>query len=147
MEVGLVFWFQFWYHILVGGDAFLQLMVWTFKWLCGSLWLYEGELNLFLLVSDDASQMDMFHKDADVDENEEHLDEAEAKWRKERFEREQWLREQVTCGTWFVGHCLDHLSLSALIQAEYMWEKLKSFPLLFLSSYRRKPVLSSTVLL
>ncbi|XP_066494833.1 claspin [Tiliqua scincoides] len=48
---------------------------------------------------DDASQMDMFHKDAgDDEENEEHLDEAEAKWRKERFEREQWLREQSDKG-------------------------------------------------
>uniref|UniRef100_A0A8D2J6I1 Claspin n=1 Tax=Varanus komodoensis TaxID=61221 RepID=A0A8D2J6I1_VARKO len=44
---------------------------------------------------DDASQLDLFHKDADNEgENEDHLDETEAKWRKERFEREQWLREQ-----------------------------------------------------
>uniref|UniRef100_A0A8C3T8F8 Claspin n=1 Tax=Chelydra serpentina TaxID=8475 RepID=A0A8C3T8F8_CHESE len=44
---------------------------------------------------DDASQMDLFHRDSDNDdENEEQLDETETKWRKERFEREQWLREQ-----------------------------------------------------
>uniref|UniRef100_A0A8C0GLE9 Claspin n=1 Tax=Chelonoidis abingdonii TaxID=106734 RepID=A0A8C0GLE9_CHEAB len=43
---------------------------------------------------DDASQMDLFHRDSDDDENEEQLDETETKWRKERFEREQWLREQ-----------------------------------------------------
>lgn len=68
----------------------------------GSLRQSKGELILFPLASDDASQMDLFHQDADNDEeNEEHLDEAEAKWRKERFEREQWLREQVTGGAWF----------------------------------------------
>uniref|UniRef100_A0A452HQR5 Uncharacterized protein n=1 Tax=Gopherus agassizii TaxID=38772 RepID=A0A452HQR5_9SAUR len=44
---------------------------------------------------DDASQMDLFHRDSDNDdENEEQLDQTETKWRKERFEREQWLREQ-----------------------------------------------------
>ncbi|KAL8176870.1 UNVERIFIED_CONTAM: hypothetical protein K2H54_039638, partial [Gekko kuhli] len=48
---------------------------------------------------DDASLVDMFHQDADDgEENEEHLDETEAKWRKERFEREQWLREQSERG-------------------------------------------------
>ncbi|XP_062996913.1 claspin [Elgaria multicarinata webbii] len=48
---------------------------------------------------DDTSQMDLFHKDADNDdENEDQLDETEAKWRKERFEREQWLREQSEKG-------------------------------------------------
>ncbi|XP_019403288.1 PREDICTED: claspin isoform X2 [Crocodylus porosus] len=48
---------------------------------------------------DDASQLDMFHGDSDNDEeNEEQLDETEAKWRKERFEREQWLREQLEKG-------------------------------------------------
>nr|XP_042709942.1 claspin isoform X2 [Chrysemys picta bellii] len=48
---------------------------------------------------DDASQMDLFHRDSDNDdENEEQLDETETKWRKERFEREQWLREQIEKG-------------------------------------------------
>ncbi|XP_067389778.1 claspin isoform X2 [Emydura macquarii macquarii] len=47
---------------------------------------------------DDASQMDLFHKDSDNDEIEEQLDETETKWRKERFEREQWLREQIEKG-------------------------------------------------
>ncbi|KAM6428191.1 claspin isoform 2-T2 [Liasis olivaceus] len=48
---------------------------------------------------DDASQGDVFHKDADSgDENENHLEETEAKWRKERFEREQWFREQSKKG-------------------------------------------------
>ncbi|XP_063168151.1 claspin [Candoia aspera] len=44
---------------------------------------------------DDISQGDALHKDADSgDENENHLEETETKWRKERFEREQWFREQ-----------------------------------------------------
>uniref|UniRef100_A0A670IRW5 Claspin n=1 Tax=Podarcis muralis TaxID=64176 RepID=A0A670IRW5_PODMU len=48
---------------------------------------------------DNAFQEDMFHNDAENDdENEDHLDETEAKWRKERFEREQWLREQSEKG-------------------------------------------------
>ncbi|XP_015273730.1 PREDICTED: claspin [Gekko japonicus] len=48
---------------------------------------------------DDASLADMFHQDADDgEENEEHLDETEAKWRKDRFERDQWLREQSERG-------------------------------------------------
>ncbi|KAM9116745.1 claspin isoform 2-T2 [Pangshura tecta] len=48
---------------------------------------------------DDASQMDLFHGDSDNDdEKEEQLDETETKWRKERFEREQWLREQIEKG-------------------------------------------------
>lgn len=49
--------------------------------------------------------MDMFHQDADDgEENEEHLDETEAKWRKERFEREQWLREQVASLIFLMSH-------------------------------------------
>ncbi|XP_028937326.1 claspin isoform X3 [Ornithorhynchus anatinus] len=49
---------------------------------------------------DDASQMDLFHhRDSDPeDQNEEQLDETEAKWRKERIEREQWLRDQAQQG-------------------------------------------------
>ncbi|KAM9033305.1 claspin [Sarcophilus harrisii] len=47
---------------------------------------------------DDASQMDMFHRDSDEDQNEEQFDETEAKWRKERIEREQWLRDQAQQG-------------------------------------------------
>ncbi|NXC43158.1 CLSPN protein, partial [Penelope pileata] len=43
---------------------------------------------------DDASQIDLFQRDSDNEEENEHFDETEAKWRKERFEREQWLREQ-----------------------------------------------------
>ncbi|XP_025960412.2 claspin isoform X2 [Dromaius novaehollandiae] len=43
---------------------------------------------------DDASQIDLFQRDSDNDDENEELDETEAKWRKERFEREQWLREQ-----------------------------------------------------
>ncbi|KAL6038947.1 hypothetical protein STEG23_010036 [Scotinomys teguina] len=48
---------------------------------------------------DDASQMDLFHRDSDDDQIEEQLDETEARWRKERIEREQWLREQPV-GLW-----------------------------------------------
>ncbi|XP_057640360.1 claspin [Chionomys nivalis] len=47
---------------------------------------------------DDTSQMDLFHRDSDDDQVEEQLDETEARWRKERIEREQWLREQVQQG-------------------------------------------------
>ncbi|KAI6056332.1 CLSPN [Marmota monax] len=47
---------------------------------------------------DDASQMDLFHRDSDDDQIEEQLDETEAKWRKERIEREQWLRDQAQQG-------------------------------------------------
>lgn len=39
--------------------------------------------------------MDLFHRDSDEDQMEEQLDETEARWRKERIEREQWLRDQV----------------------------------------------------
>uniref|UniRef100_A0A8C0C8X6 Claspin n=1 Tax=Balaenoptera musculus TaxID=9771 RepID=A0A8C0C8X6_BALMU len=47
---------------------------------------------------DDASQMDLFHRDSDDDQTEEQLDETEARWRKERIEREQWLRDQAQQG-------------------------------------------------
>uniref|UniRef100_A0A8C6X3G2 Claspin n=1 Tax=Naja naja TaxID=35670 RepID=A0A8C6X3G2_NAJNA len=48
---------------------------------------------------DDVPEGDDSHRDADSgDENENHLEETEAKWRKERFEREQWFREQSTKG-------------------------------------------------
>ncbi|XP_042649842.1 claspin isoform X2 [Tyto alba] len=43
---------------------------------------------------DYASQIDLFQRDSDNDDENEQFDESEAKWRKERFEREQWLREQ-----------------------------------------------------
>ncbi|KAM4699525.1 claspin isoform 2-T2 [Discoglossus pictus] len=50
---------------------------------------------------DDASQLDMFRRDLEIDdqgaENED-VDEAEVKWRKERFEREQWQRQQSQAG-------------------------------------------------
>lgn len=39
--------------------------------------------------------MDLFQRDSDNEEENEEFDETEVKWRKERFEREQWLREQV----------------------------------------------------
>ncbi|XP_073522042.1 claspin [Phyllobates terribilis] len=50
---------------------------------------------------DDASQMDMFHRYSELEDQEaenEEMDEAEAKRRKERYEREQWLREQSESG-------------------------------------------------
>ncbi|KFV54476.1 Claspin, partial [Gavia stellata] len=43
---------------------------------------------------DYASQIDLFQRDSDNEDENEQFDETEAKWRKERFEREQWLREQ-----------------------------------------------------
>ncbi|XP_061870597.1 claspin isoform X3 [Colius striatus] len=43
---------------------------------------------------DYASQIDLFQRESDNEEENEEFDETEAKWRKERFEREQWLREQ-----------------------------------------------------
>ncbi|XP_067867408.1 claspin isoform X2 [Heterodontus francisci] len=42
---------------------------------------------------DDSSQTDLFRGDSE-DEPDEEVDEAEVNWRKDRFEREQWLREQ-----------------------------------------------------
>ncbi|XP_045440812.1 claspin isoform X2 [Pipistrellus kuhlii] len=47
---------------------------------------------------DDASQMDLFHRDSDDEQIEEQLDETEARWRKERIQREQWLRDQAQQG-------------------------------------------------
>ncbi|XP_056413169.1 claspin isoform X2 [Hyla sarda] len=50
---------------------------------------------------DNASQMDMFNRYSELEDQEaenEEMDEAEAKRRKERFEREQWLREQSENG-------------------------------------------------
>ncbi|EPY79791.1 claspin [Camelus ferus] len=47
---------------------------------------------------DDASQLDLFHRDSDDDQTEEQLDDTEARWRKERIEREQWLRDQAQQG-------------------------------------------------
>uniref|UniRef100_A0A286XJU2 Claspin n=1 Tax=Cavia porcellus TaxID=10141 RepID=A0A286XJU2_CAVPO len=47
---------------------------------------------------DDASQMDLFHRDSDDDQIEDQLDETEARWRKERIEQEQWLRDQAQQG-------------------------------------------------
>ncbi|XP_062476715.1 claspin isoform X2 [Pezoporus occidentalis] len=43
---------------------------------------------------DYASQIDLFQRDSDNEEENEQFDDTEVKWRKERFEREQWLREQ-----------------------------------------------------
>ncbi|XP_069478701.1 claspin [Ambystoma mexicanum] len=50
---------------------------------------------------DDASQMDMFRGDSENEDHEWHhedVDETEAKYRKERFERQQWLRQQEESG-------------------------------------------------
>ncbi|KAL4667424.1 hypothetical protein H8959_006113 [Pygathrix nigripes] len=55
-------------------------------------------LITFTLCLDDASQMDLFHRDSDDDQTEEQLDESEARWRKERIEREQWLRDMAQQG-------------------------------------------------
>ncbi|XP_072404489.1 claspin isoform X1 [Chiloscyllium punctatum] len=43
---------------------------------------------------DDSSQIDLFHGDSEDEPEEEEVDDAEVKWRKDRFEREQWFREQ-----------------------------------------------------
>nr|DBA33691.1 TPA: hypothetical protein GDO54_001333 [Pyxicephalus adspersus] len=51
---------------------------------------------------DDASQFDMFRRDSDLEEQEgdnEDVEDTDLKWRKERFEREQWLREQSKSGS------------------------------------------------
>ncbi|PKU33767.1 hypothetical protein llap_15928 [Limosa lapponica baueri] len=45
------------------------------------------------------SQIDLFQRDSDNEDENEQFDETEAKWRKERFEREQWLREQIKNGS------------------------------------------------
>lgn len=55
-------------------------------------------LIALLFALDDASQMDLFYRDSDDDQIEEQLDETEARWRKERIEREQWLRDQAQQG-------------------------------------------------
>ncbi|XP_063810535.1 claspin isoform X3 [Pseudophryne corroboree] len=50
---------------------------------------------------DDASQLDMFRRDSELEDQEgenDEMDETEAIRRKERFEREQWLREQSQSG-------------------------------------------------
>jgi len=52
-------------------------------------------MTIFSLFLDDASQMDLFQRDSDNEDENESFDETEVKWRKERFEREQWLRAQV----------------------------------------------------
>lgn len=74
--------------------------------------------------------MDMFHQDPDNDEEtEERLDETEAKWRKERFEREQWLREQVRSLAWLRCCCSAHFILPALSQAwQAGWWTGNTFP-------------------
>lgn len=51
--------------------------------------------NYFFICLDYASQIDLFQRDSDNDDDENEQFETEVKWRKERFEREQWLREQV----------------------------------------------------
>ncbi|XP_041089839.1 claspin [Polyodon spathula] len=49
---------------------------------------------------DEASQVDLFHGDSEEgEEGEEQLDEAEVLWRRQRHEREQWLREQQSQST------------------------------------------------
>ncbi|MGH0167142.1 UNVERIFIED_CONTAM: hypothetical protein FKN15_078023 [Acipenser sinensis] len=56
-------------------------------------------VNPFLpCFADEASQMDLFHGDSE-EEGEEQLDEAEVQWRRQRHEREQWLREQQSQST------------------------------------------------
>lgn len=53
------------------------------------------QLTILFCCLDFASQVDLFQRDSDNEEENEEFDETEVKWRKERFEREQWLREQV----------------------------------------------------
>ncbi|XP_048469044.1 claspin isoform X2 [Rhincodon typus] len=43
---------------------------------------------------DDSSQTDLFRGDSEDEPDEEEVDQAEVKWRKDRFEREQWFRKQ-----------------------------------------------------
>ena len=44
-------------------------------------------MTIFSLFLDDASQMDLFQRDSDNEDENESFDETEVKWRKERFER------------------------------------------------------------
>lgn len=60
-----------------------------------SLHFQNWWLTILFCCLDFASQMDLFQRDSDNEEENEEFDETEVKWRKERFEREQWLREQV----------------------------------------------------
>lgn len=70
----------------------------VFLFLCFYVFYACFKINgfgFFFLCPDYASQIDLFQRDSDNDDENEQFDDTEVKWRKERFEREQWLREQV----------------------------------------------------
>lgn len=54
-------------------------------------------LPLVFCSSDDGFNTDRMGEDGEEEEDDEYLDQSEVQRRKERLEREQWLREQVSC--------------------------------------------------
>ncbi|KAF2974168.1 hypothetical protein EK904_013429 [Melospiza melodia maxima] len=53
------------------------------------------KFHMKAMLDDDKRQLRLYQeRDSDNEEENEEFDETEVKWRKERFEREQWLREQ-----------------------------------------------------
>lgn len=54
--------------------------------------IHESKVNFFFHPLDDDTQQDMFYDQSDEEKEDEEGEEA--KWRKDRFEREKWLQEQ-----------------------------------------------------
>lgn len=52
---------------------------------------------MLTLFSDHGFDADMMGVEDEEEEEDEHLDQSEVQRRKDRLEREQWLREQVSC--------------------------------------------------
>lgn len=55
------------------------------------------ELKMPTLLSDEGFNADGMGGEDEEEEEDEHLDQSEVQRRKDRLEREQWLREQVSC--------------------------------------------------
>uniref|UniRef100_A0A8C7EB68 Claspin n=1 Tax=Nothoprocta perdicaria TaxID=30464 RepID=A0A8C7EB68_NOTPE len=91
---------------------------------------------------DDASQIDLFQRDSDNDDENEELDETEAKWRKERFEREQWLREQKEKNKEEeeeVGEDSQFMKLAKKVTAKSLQKKASPSPLVVVQETKLLP--------
>lgn len=55
-----------------------------------------AELKIPTLSSDDGFDRDRMGDEDEEEEEDEHLDQSEVQRRRDRLEREQWLREQVS---------------------------------------------------
>lgn len=55
------------------------------------------ELKMLTLFPDHGFDTDRMGVEDEEEEEDEHLDQSEVQRRKDRLEREQWLREQVSC--------------------------------------------------